>query len=514
MSERNGPMLRRSVALVWRNLRSMRTALVLLLILAAGAVIGSLVPQIPNSPERVGRYLTQHGFWGPLFFRAGFFDVFGSWWFVLVMTLLFISLAACIAPRSRAAFRALRQRPVMARELQSFPHYAEIRVGREPRDTAVMAERLLRRKRFRRARDGTTVAAEKGALREAGSLLFHWSFFLLLLGVIVGKGTGFTGRAVVVEGETWTDARANYAGDIRTGRYSSGRFSGIGIHLVDFDVAYRRSGLPRDFVSRVRLSGTNGASLGGREIRVNHPIAIAGLRVFQEGFGWAPVVTASLDGDLVWSSPIVMRRDNAPAGVPATAMPWRGAIKLIEPGPDVMVILELWPDYRALAILGVTGRPTPMLVSFDPYIRYSVFVGQITDPSRASMDTIGLRRAGRGDLRAAGTSNLDVPGIGRVKLTFPELRQYTVLLISRDIGVYVVLAAAILILLGLLPALFVSRRKLWVRVEPTAGGSIVKIGGFALQRKDAFEEEFARIVRSLEASGQARSPTRESVATP
>jgi cytochrome c biogenesis protein len=73
------PTVRRSVALVWRNLRSMRTALVLLLILATAAAIGSLLPQLPNSPERMAQYLVDHEFWGPLFFRAGFFDVFGSW---------------------------------------------------------------------------------------------------------------------------------------------------------------------------------------------------------------------------------------------------------------------------------------------------------------------------------------------------------------------------------------------------------------------------------------------------
>ena len=91
--------VRRSVALVWRSLRSMRTALVLLLVLAGGAVIGSLLPQIPNTPERVGRYLTDHELLGPLFFRAGFFDVYGSWWFVLITTLLFVSLAACLVPQ-------------------------------------------------------------------------------------------------------------------------------------------------------------------------------------------------------------------------------------------------------------------------------------------------------------------------------------------------------------------------------------------------------------------------------
>jgi hypothetical protein len=183
--------------------------------------------------------------------------------------------------------------------------------------------------------------------------------------------------------------------------------------------------------------------------------------------------------------------------VPATAMPWRGAIKLTAPDPDVMITLELWPDFRALANLQLTGQPTPMLVQFDPYVRYSVYVGRIVDPARSSIDTTGLRRVARGDLHAAGTARTDVPGLGDLTLSFPELRQYSVLLISRDVGIPVVLAAAILVLVGLIPALYVSRRKVWIRAEAAPGGAVVKIGGFALQRRDSFEEEFERIVRAV-----------------
>jgi cytochrome c biogenesis protein ResB len=162
-----------------------------------------------------------------------------------------------------------------------------------------------------------------------------------------------------------------------------------------------------------------------------------------------------------------------------------------------MITLELWPDYRAFANLPITGRPTPMLVQFDPYIRYSIYVGRISDPSRTTIDTTGLQRVARGDLRAAGTARTAVPGAGELTLSFPELRQYTVLLISRDVGIPLVLAAAILVLVGLIPALYVSRRKVWIRAEAAPGGALVKIGGFALQRKDAFEEEFDRIVRAV-----------------
>jgi cytochrome c biogenesis protein len=497
MTTSPGLTLRQSVALVWRTLRSMRTALILLLILAAAAVIGSLLPQVPNSPERVGQYLDDHEFLGAFFFRAGFFDVYGSWWFVLITALLFVSLAACLFPRTRALFRAIRQRPIHAREIDGFRHHAEVRVGTGPEEAAMTAARYLRRKRFRVSRESLGVAAEKGVLREIGSLLFHWAFFLLLLGVIVGKGTGFTGRAVVTEGETFVDALPNYSGQIRTGRYFGGDFTGVGLQLLDFEDSYRPNGLPIDFVSRVRFLDREGRATGTEEIRVNHPAEQGGLRFFQEGFGWSPVVEVALGGQRLWSSPIEMTRDDPPDGVPATAMPWRGAIKLTAPEPDVTITLELWPDFRSFANFQLTGEPTSMIGQFDPYIRYSVYVGEITDPALSRVDTTGLRRIGRSDLHAAGTSTFRVPEAGELRLSFPELRQFSVFLISRDVGIPVVLAAAILVLVGLIPSLYVSRRKVWIRAEAAPGGALVKIGGFALQRKDAFEDEFDRIVRGI-----------------
>jgi cytochrome c biogenesis protein len=317
----------------------------------------------------------------------------------------------------------------------------------------------------------------------------------------------------VTEGETFVDARLNYSGQLRTGRYFGGGFTGLGVQLLDFEDSYRRNGQPIDFVSRVRFLDREGRPTGTDEVRVNHPASVGGLRIFQEGFGWAPVVDVSLDGRRLWSSPIEMTRDDAPDDVPATAMPWRGAIKLTAPEPDVTITLELWPDFRAFANLQLTGEPTSMLVQFDPYIRYSVYVGEIVDPTSSNLDTTGLHRQGRGDLHAAGASTFDLPGGGELRLAFPELRHYSVLLISRDVGIPVVLAAAILVLVGLIPSLYVSRRKVWIRAEAAPGGALVKIGGFSLQRKDSFEEEFDRIVRAIGRSQEPEAQRPEKVGT-
>ena len=78
-------------------------------------------------------------------------------------------------------------------------------------------------------------------------------------------------------------------------------------------------------------------------------------------------------------------------------------------------------------------------------------------------------------------------------------------------GVPIVLLAAILILVGLLPALYTSRTEGVGARRTERGGSLLKVGGFALQRKAQFEEEFAPARRGARprrgAPGRARDRT-------
>jgi cytochrome c biogenesis protein len=513
MSSSSRITLRRSTALVWRTLRSMRTALILLLMLALASVVGSLVPQWPNSPERVVRYQIDHPLVGALYGRAGLFDVYGSWWFVLITTLLFVSLVACLFPRTRALVRTLRQRPVQAREIDAFRLYEEREVLADPARAIDGSRRVLRRRMFRVARDHgrQALAAEKGALREIGSLLFHWAFLLMVIGVIYGKGTGFTGRAVVVEGKTWIDARANYDGEVRTGRFFDDAFTGAGLHLDGFEDTYRVSGQPMDFVSHVDLLDSQGEVVKHTDIRVNSPASIDGVEFFQYGFGWAPVVEVRHNGGLIASEPITFVQDTAPEGVPQLAMPWHGILKLPSLRPQVGLTLELWPDSRAWLQLRTTGEPVAMTQEFQPLMFYKAFRGDLTDTAPRSLDTSVMRQAGRGVVGAGQTVDLrtgeapaEAAAPSGLTISFPELRQYSVFQVSRDRGVPLVLLAAILVLLGLLPALYTSRRKVWVRAEPNGNGTVLKVGGFALQRKPQFDEEFSKLVDAMaRAAGDA-----------
>lgn len=547
MSSAAAPLtLRRSLALVWRSLRSMRTALILLLLLALAAIGGSLVPQTSNSPMRVASIFRDHPLRARIYDSLGLFDVYGSWWFTLIYTLLLVSLGACLVPRTRAMIRNLRARPQPTRELEALRHYAEVPVAADAEQASRLSRRVLRRSLFRvsRASPSGSVAADKGLAREGGSLLFHWSFFLILVGVIFGKGTGFTGYAVISEGECWVEAAANYDGNLRTGRFFGGDHTGARVCVQDFEDRFRQSGQPMDFVTTATLQSGDGGPARAVDIRVNEPAAVDGVRYYQYAFGWSPVIEVRRAGELIASGPVQFERDPVPPGLGELQVPWHGVLRLPTTDPQVGIEFQLWPDSRAFFAVARTGTVPLMNRVFQPVLRYRAFEGDLASelrPSFAELDTRGLREFRSGIIgagqtvnlatgRAAGSGNEDGDGGGGkgagitgagadLTVTFADLKQYSVLQVGRDRGLWIMLAASILILLGLVPALYTSRRKVWVRAEPAGEGSVLKVGGYALQRTSQFEDEFTRLVdrlaraagrsRGLGSAGDRASPGRE-----
>ncbi|WP_336923812.1 cytochrome c biogenesis protein ResB, partial [Aquipuribacter sp. SD81] len=100
-----------SLRWLWRQLTSMRTALLLLLLLAVATVPGSLFPQRGVDRAAVEAYLRENPATGEWLDRLGFFDVYASPWFAAVYLLLFTSLVGCVVPRGRDLVRTWRRRP-------------------------------------------------------------------------------------------------------------------------------------------------------------------------------------------------------------------------------------------------------------------------------------------------------------------------------------------------------------------------------------------------------------------
>lgn len=507
----------------------MRTALILLLLLALAAIAGSLVPQQGNSPLAVAAQFREHPLRADVYNAIGLFDVYGSWWFTLIYVLLLVSLGACLVPRTRAFVRTARTRPQPARELDAFPQYAERTVEAPPEEALTTTRTLLRRRMFRVNRTGPgALAADKGIAREGGSLLFHWAFFLILIGVVFGKGTGFTGYAVITEGECWTDAAANYDGNLQQGRFvGTGDHTGTRICVSAFEDTYWRTGVPMDFVTTAEFVAADGEPLGEESIRVNHPASRGGIQVYQFAYGWSPVIEVRRGGELLASGPVQFEKDPAPEGVGELALPWHGVVRLPSTRPQTGIEFVLWPDSRAFVEVA-QGRDAPMMTAvYQPVMLFRAYRGDLASellPGAATLDTRGLQEWTSGVVGADRTVDLQTgkaveagpdgfaPPPEGLSVTFRDLRQYTVLQISRDRGQGIVLIGAACILIGLLLSLYTSRRKIWVQARAEGETAVVRIAGYALQRTSRFEDEFPKLVDEVaRACGQPNSPAPEKV---
>jgi cytochrome c biogenesis protein len=245
---------------MWRQLTSMRIALVLLFLLSLAAIPGSLIPQHSNQ-LKVDAFKRAHPTVSPLYERLGMFHVYSSPWFSAVYILLFVSLAGCIVPRTWQFAGQLRSRPPAApRNLTRLPAYTTWRTDATPEQVAEAARRTLRGRRFRTSTtdtpgaagtagasgtsgtSGTSVAGEKGYLREAGNLLFHVALFGLLIAFAVTQLNNASGGKLIVEGGQFINNRTEYDDFTGSTLYGADDLQPFGFHLDSFDASYATSG--------------------------------------------------------------------------------------------------------------------------------------------------------------------------------------------------------------------------------------------------------------------------------
>ncbi|MGH8878356.1 MAG: cytochrome c biogenesis protein ResB, partial [Stackebrandtia sp.] len=292
------PLSRRFVATArrwWRQLTSMRTALILLLILAIAAVPGSLLPQRNISADDVSGYYAENPSLAPVLDRLWAFDVYASPWFSAIYLLLFTSLVGCLIPRLREHIRALRRRPPDApARLSLLPQHRRLPDDTDPAKVA----KALRRERFRVAvrehDDGSvTVSAQKGYLRDAGNLLFHFSMIGLLLGLAFGSLFGWNGNRLLVAGEegAFCNSLQQYDEYGMGPSIDADSLPPFCVQMDSFTAEYLDNGQPVQYTAHIRYGENGDAPNTPHTLEVNHPLEVDGASVFLLGQGYAPIIS-------------------------------------------------------------------------------------------------------------------------------------------------------------------------------------------------------------------------------
>ncbi|MGF2948930.1 cytochrome c biogenesis protein ResB [Microbacterium alcoholitolerans] len=490
----------------WRQLTSMRVALVLLLALAIAAIPGSIFPQRSADPNGVVQYKQNNPELFPVLDGMSMFDVYSSPWFSAIYLLLFVSLIGCIIPRIKHHAKALRAKPprTPARLARLDDHRSVERVSSDADTEASasidVAEKQLKALGYRVARydRGRTwsVSAERGYWRETGNLLFHIALVGVLVTVGLGSGFAYTGQKVVIEGATFVNTLIDY-NSINRGRFvTDDALKPYAITLDSFDVTYEDFGKPGagqagNFAANISVHEPGDAAAGVEprdtegKVEVNYPVHVAGDSIYLLGNGYAPTITVrNAEGEKIFSQHVEFLPQDS-------AMTSLGVVKLTDGMPEQLGMIGfLYPSVVKLesgAYASAHGALNLPLLTLDVY-QGDLGIDDGTPRSVFELDTNELEKLnGRGtnvdsiELQPGQTADLP-NGLGTVTFedaspagatdSLESVDRYVSLQIHHDASAKWVLVFAMLALGGLGLALFVPRRRMWVKATASGDDSI------------------------------------------
>jgi cytochrome c biogenesis protein len=467
----------------WRQLTSMRTALVLLLMLALAAIPGSLIPQNSQNPMAVSEYFEKHKSLAIWFQRFSLFDVYSSPWFSAIYILLFVSLIGCVLPRSIEHFHAMRALPPKTPKNLSRLEYHQSwpATGEE----LEIAKAWFKAKKFRILESEGTISAEKGYLRETGNLFFHISLILILVGVLVGGLFGVRGSAIVSQGERFVNNSTSYD-TISFGQISNENSLPLFTITVNkFLAKYNTlTSAPEDYTLYVTTVAEPGAKPKQQVVKVNSPLTFGSTRIYLQANGYSPIVTVQdKKGNVTFQGPVpFLPQDGNLRSI--------GAIKVPDGNPQLGFVSSFVPTYARSAKQGAISVFPELL---DPKLLFSIWQGDLglnsgKPQSVYRIDTSKMKQIGLNSLKPG-----EFLKFSEGTITFEGVVPWVNLQIVSDPGKSYSLIGGIVAILGLLASLFTRRRRIWIRVE----SGEVQVAGLAKNSAPGLAVEMKEFVTKL-----------------
>ena len=432
-------------AAAWRLLTDVRFAVVLITLLAVSGLVGMLVRQFPitaaDDPARYAAELaTMHAAWDGLpagsfiveaFDALGLFSVFSTPWFLLLMTVLVISIISCTLDRTPKLWRGASHTRVEQPAAFFDPrreHRVVVETSGEGAADAVRG--ALRTRHFRRQRTATAdgaayVYGDRNQYQKLATLLTHAGLVLFLAGGAITVAAGFETVVFVGEGGTAPVQAVGTPGNLLVKNHA-------------FEAPRRADGSFADFSTDLSVY-RDGEEVARRTIRVNDPLTVDGFAFHQNTFGPAAELTIhDAAGDLVWSGPLLL--DDELLGRP------QGFMTI--PGADVglVAVMNEGGDGAPLLVLqGVGPADSETDAEADP------------DPETDANETLFLVAIPLG-------VTTDAEVTAGQSITWDGVGSWTGMVIRNDPGQPVIWLAFGLLIVGLVLTFYFPRRRVWARI--------------------------------------------------
>ena len=437
---------------LWDFFCSLKLSISLLIGLALTSIIGTVVPQ-GNIPPEYLQTISESKF--KLYQSLSFFDMYHSWWFMLLLYLLTVNLVACSIKRLPRVWKMVSEpQLVMDDKLEkSLALTHEFKVS---------GDAVAKMKDFLATSVSSPVVTEKdGAIHlfaqktpwcRLGVYVVHLSIIIIFIGALIGSFFGYKAMVNIPEGMAVDTV---YAPGDKAVKLD------FAVKLEKFSVSYYDTGAPKEFKSILTIL-EKGQPVKGYEnipIIVNDPLSYKGITFYQSSYG------QSGEGSLYHFN--VSRR----GGSDGAHFDLKKGERVTLNGGATLEVLEATQDVRQFMpeFSGPAAKVTLKMPGKNP----ESFIVFKNHPE------IEEQRKGELVLQYAGADE----------------KLYTGLQVAKDPGVWIVWFGCALMTLGIMMAFFLSHNRIWIRIS---NGKAV-MGGTASKNPAAFESKFEALVEKLKA---------------
>ena len=285
---------------IWNFFSSVKIGVTLIVITLLASAVGTILPQEMYIPPLIPPsqfYQEQYGWFGQLYYELGFHNLYSSWWYLLLIASIGVSLVICSLDRVIPLYRALKKQKVSRNEgflkKQRFFSQTEIELGR---DTYEKVTEKLKSKRYHIREENGNILAEKGRFSRWGPYVNHIGLIIFLIGGMLRFVPGMYVDKVLWlrEGETKLIPETKGEYYLQNNQFILEVYDPEKDGEV-FEEALDGAGMvAKNYQSNVTLYKKSGNSIPGEmpeldkvkdgEIRVNEPLKFDDFAIYQTEF--------------------------------------------------------------------------------------------------------------------------------------------------------------------------------------------------------------------------------------
>ena len=437
----------------WDFFCSLKLSISLLIGLAVTSIIGTVIPQSPQPEylQRIGETKIK------LYNSLGFFDMYHSWWFILLLYLLTVNLVACSIKRLPRVWKFISE-PTLVLDDGLEKSLSLTHEFKKQGDAASLRDKMAAflKGEFTEPvvteRDGEFhLFAQKNPYCRLGVYVVHTSIIIIFIGALIGSFFGYKAYVQIAEGTSSSTVYSQHG--------EKPLELGFAVKCEKFSVSFYDTGAPKEFKSILTVL-ENGQPVKGYvnvPIVVNDPLSYKGITFYQSSYGPAG------DG-AVYRFTVRDKKGGTPVNLIA-----RKGERVPLPGGGFMQVIDATQEVKA----------------FIPQFSGPAAKIEASSPAKASDSFILFKNFPDFDRQRGGDLVFTYEGA--------DEKFYTGLSVAKDPGVWVVWFGCALMVIGICMAFFLSHKRIWIKV---ANGRVT-IGGTASKNQPAFQLFFDDLVHKL-----------------